>query len=281
MPPFNLENAFLRSGLPRSALAAFLGLDNALVTRLARGQRPWKAVELKRAEVFFALVPDGYGPSVSRMRRRETRLLATRTLGEALVKKGHRAAFGVALRSAAEGTVELRADQVIALCRKFGIDLDDLVVRQKVTKGKWPADGKPVEAYEEACRDFVGKRGLPAKPTRSSATTNTLGLDVHHGSRDDRLARIASCDAMPLTDNSLEPRYRRGETLYIDQPGRECRYGDDVVVISQGKESLETVIGMLVTTGQAVTLIETPKGKSIGVPTASIRSLRRISFTER
>lgn len=86
---------------------------------------------------------------------------------------------------------------------------------------------------------------------------------------------------MPLTDNNLEPRYRRGEILYIDQPGRECRYGDDVVVISQDGERAETVIGMLATTGQDVTLIETPNGRFISIPTASIRSLRRISFTER
>lgn len=79
-------------------------------------------------------------------------------------------------------------------------------------------------------------------------------------------------------DDELEPRYRRGEIIYIDASGRECRHGDDVFI--QRSEG-GSVIGTLSANGPQEVVLDMPKRGRVAIPATGIVVMRRISFTER
>ncbi|UQR62990.1 hypothetical protein LRP30_40705 [Bradyrhizobium sp. C-145] len=277
MSGIDLEFEFERTGLPRTALAAFLGLDNALISRLSDGRRSWKPHEYKRARSFFDLVPQGSGPLVKRLRRRDTRQLIGPTLAEALINLGHRAAFGILFRAVSEGAAELRADQIVALCRKFNIDLAHLMTGRGIRMGAWPGDELTLINYEEACRRDEGN-AFANSDVGGDRKRSRRAKVAKFADRESLADRITACEPFIVMDDELEPRYRRGETIYIDGSARECRYGDDVVMSRDGGDA---VIGMLSAADSETVLIETPSRGRISVPVAEIVSMRRISFTER
>lgn len=273
MPTIDLDREFDRTGLPRSALAAFLGLDNATISRLADGRRSWKPSEREKAHSFFGVVPDGLGALVRRLRRREVRLLIGPILADGLVGAGHKVAFAISLRALSEGMLELRADQIVALCRKFDVDLAHLIAGQGMRKEPWPGDKLTLVNYENAC----WQSDVRARSSEGSDRSGKRSRRANTAQQDPSF-RIALCEPLIVMDDELEPRYRCGETIYIDVSGRECRHGDDVVILlSEG----DSVIGTLSANGPQKILLDTPKRGRVEIPAAGIVAMRRISFTER
>jgi hypothetical protein len=272
----NLTDLFSITGLPRSALAAFLNLDNATISRLADGRRPWRPNEMERARAFFEVVPDGCGPLVKKLRRREVRALIGPILAGHLVNNGHSRAFDIPLRALSNGAIELRSDQIVALCGKFGVDLARLVEGRGVGFVAWQGDEASLVNYDGA--RVRASRRAPVFSAQSPKP-NLLRIDPSIEALRRPAGRIGICEPMTVVDDRLEPRYRRGEIIYIDTLGHECQHGDDVVISM--KDGAPNEVGRLLANRAEDVLIEGSSLETIVVAKHLVLEMRRISFIEK
>ncbi|MEH2470380.1 hypothetical protein V1281_000375 [Nitrobacteraceae bacterium AZCC 2161] len=292
---FELNWEFERTGLAKGAFASLLGFDRALVTRLLQGRRSWKPGEAVTARAFFALVPKGidqrFRDAVRQLTRNDRLARVAKAITadpEARRMLGERPQGGGAM---------LRADQVVHLCRIGKIDLPELVARGRVVLEKQEArlalfDPTADETYARAAAgEFLGWKGArsPDVPVAAFLRSSTVdhetaqpdargGRTLQPGSEIDR-TNLNTCTALVVADGSLEPRYRRGETILVEPPEHGFRHGDDVVIELEGEGAFE--VGRLLIEGREKLVIEHPRRGNISIERVAIRSTRRIAFVAR
>lgn len=313
LKPEELAQEFDRTGFPKSSLAALLGIHPSLVTRLVSDRlawigkcRLWKPGEAAAARALFALVPKGiddlFRSSVASLRRSDRLAKAVTALAE---YPDLHADFGIDLGPA---PFDLRVDQVVYLCRVGKIDITELAMNLRVTpetdesrltkfdpndglnyeraslkalrrnhsivtrsagQGAWHALGKEMNLVAEGRSDALAKNGQ-----RSDTGARTLLLPAAPLN----VSLLDECLAFVVSDESLEPRYRKGETILASPPRSGHQSGDDILVRTTNKDS---VIGRFLFERSGRIVIDHPRDGQISVGRHEIQSIHRISFVVR
>ena len=91
MPQHWLDREFTRTGLPKSALASYLGVDNAAISRTISGERHLSPDETDLTHAFFSIVPEntpeGMTDAIRNLRATKTREAASLMLSRWLLEK--------------------------------------------------------------------------------------------------------------------------------------------------------------------------------------------------
>jgi hypothetical protein len=266
--PGELEHEFQRSGLSKGAFAGFLSIDKALVTRLlasssAKKRRYWQPGEAAAARTFFALVPeriDGlFVRAVAQLRLSEELARARKVLAD--YSPLHRE-FEV---GSSIDVSNLRADQLVHLCRVKKIDLAKLVLDREVRRETDAArlnvfKAEVDECYARAERgaspfEVLGARRMQQHSVRKEGHAQST-LQIAANSAPARVttnlppadpvdfALLKKCSELVVADDTLEPRYRNGETILLAPDEVDCRHGEDIVVSFIGRKN--RMIGRLV-----------------------------------
>jgi hypothetical protein len=296
----DLDREFEDTGLPKGALASMLRFDRALVTRLLEGRRAWKPGEAITARAFFALVPQGIDERFRDAVRQLTRSNTLARVMEVLTDDPR----SPRMLGGQKDAIGLRADHVVHMCRIAKIDLPELVARDRVVTENSRLrlalfDPAVDQMYARAAAGEFLKQRAGAADTQwpaatdvtiaASAATPTIDSEVSQSGEFDKATlqpgaeidrvKLDRCTALVVAHASLEPRYRRGETILVEPVENGFRYGDDLVIELAEKGKFE--VGRLLIEGRDELVIELPRGGSLSIDRRSIRSTRRIAFVAR
>jgi phage repressor protein C with HTH and peptisase S24 domain len=83
------------------------------------------------------------------------------------------------------------------------------------------------------------------------------------------------CQPLVITDDTLEPRYRRGETILVAPFDLGYRKGDDVLIERHDGEHL---IGRLLFEDRDNVVVKNPSEQRTATSKAIISAVRRIAF---
>lgn len=285
-----IETEFSKTGLPRTALAEYLGLDNAAVSRIARGDRHLTTEETRLAQAFFSVVASEsdssvFGPAVRRLRASSVRERVGREIARWAHTHEHDASLDRLLIPVEQGKIVLRADQIIALCRSEGLNLTTLVQDGRIDEP--PSDSRWSMSIEEASRNWakiahidstyeIGRGVNPqpreARPLEKSAFVLRMG--------EERLDAFRSCTPFVVPDNSLAPQFEQGQTIYLEDRRSEPRKGDYVAILLSNESDPEqkAVVGRFLYMSRDLIGIESPGKSAQEIPRQAIHGLRRIAF---
>lgn len=290
-----ITEEFRRTGLPQSALAEYLGLHKSAVTRILNRSRHMDASEIEVIAGLFSVVPHGTASAmtdaVARLQSVKARLAATEAILAWLETTAERDelrySFVDLIRSQVNEAATLRADQIVALCRVFSLDLRELVggVGAVVEPRSWPTSEPPPSkdarrTLEEAARRWVREamtapyefeRGRPSKldrpiiSKRSFLALNPVELEAE---------AFKACDAFDIEGSSSEPLFKSGQTVYVDSEASEHLQKGKLVAVFVG--DLEAAIGFIVKISQSAVTVDLPSGKRLEIKEP--RSTRAIRF---
>ena len=222
-----LAGEFARSELPRGDLALYLNVDKAAVSRALRGRRVLSEEERRLAEAFFSVVPpeadDDYRRAVRRLRAPAIRARAAGALARWLARYPRSTGE---IESMVQRGPGMRADQIVAVARAEGLDLPALVTRGEARTAADAAAPAPSDTRDPAARlaeaARVWARGPQAVYALSAGTGRASSPPApaarpHTALRP--LGRSRSSEpwhGYALTDDSLLPRFERGDTLMLE-----------------------------------------------------------------
>jgi hypothetical protein len=294
-----LESELGRSRLPKSSLAGYLGLDNAAVTRLLRGDRLLTTDETLLAGGFFSVVPDSasnqFLDAVERLRSTKLResIALEFVRWFAARSAGNRAftSFLALLAPFEARRTVLRADQIVAICRVLNFDLpaltDGFGVRQDPSRGiyeeaskfedagrilteaasRWAGQARGVMQYE------FGRGATVPDPTTKVSIPSPALLRASH----DHSEEFLSCAGFLVADENAKPLFQIGQTIYIAES--EPRKGDAVAVIIDDSSDGEplAIIGLLEYRSRDVVVLDLPSGRR-ELKVSDNMKVRRIAF---
>jgi hypothetical protein len=307
-----LEREFERTGLPKGALAGMLGVTKAIVTRLVSwdGKRDLQPGEQLSARAFFALVPLDvdlpFRRAVHLMKRSEKLIEVSKLLAFTDLTS----AFGIVIQT---DPLNLRADHIVHACRIGRIDLERLVKDGRVVPetdqsrlslfdplvDKFYQRADAGEFLPPDRRTFQQPKILSLRAPGGNSTVPSENATSHHvpSAAVELSKEVASlpsdallpgmmidtsvlrtCSALVIADDSLEPRYSRGETILVTPIESGHRQGDDVLVetVDRGR-----IVGKKLFEGREKILIEHPRDGQTQVQKTEIVSIRRIAFVVR
>lgn len=292
MPQHWIEREFIRTGLPKSAFAGYLAIDNAAVSRISSGERPLSQEETALARAFFSVVseraPESSTDAIRRLRSTKIRETAGVALSSWLVERiDHRDSNALDLFApVAAGTSTLRADQIVALCRMLQLDVVGLIqgfgVRSLHADASVPPD--LVAAVDRAATEWI-RDGVPYRLARRPAATEAPRLSasktrfVTLQPADPADDELGAYTPYLIPDDSYAPRFEQGQTIFLDA-GSEPRKGDFVAaVIKDSKsENLQAVLGKLLYVSRDQIGIDAARSNRVEVPRDRVTELRRIAF---
>lgn len=283
-----LESEFVRTGLPRSALAAYLGLDNAAVSRLSRGERVFGSEELQLARSFFSIVPQTERPDPGIRKLRTTRIRERASAELVRVMRvlpawceGNTQVRDLIGRGGQEQVV-LRADQIVALSRCVGLSVDALLQRdwdpKKLEKisldldkaaQRWASESVAKLAYDIS-------RGANRAPKHQSPVKQR---PIFLRPAEDRLDRFKKCLAYVIPDDSLTPWFGRGQIIYLEEPAAPRK--DDYIAILMSAEreiGAKALIGKFIYRSRQLVCIQLANGEEQEIEENRITEIRRIAF---
>jgi len=293
MPQHWVEREFIRTGLPKSAFAGYLGIDNAAVSRIVSGERPLGPAETELARSFFSIVParapDSLIDAIRRLRSTKIRQAAGVMLSGWLLERISPNDSTEVDRFVAVATQKetLRADQIVALGRLLEIDVAGLVqgfgIRRHSGDGtipesllvalhhaaaRWAVDGGKAYRFEQGSNETT-------VPAPSSSKTNFVTLQP----ADPAGVEIAACIPYLIPDNSYAPRFEQGQTIFID-PSSEPRKGDYVAATIRvsNADDVKAVLGKLLYVSRDQVGIEAARNTRVEVSKGDLTELRRITF---
>jgi hypothetical protein len=296
MPQHWLEREFARTGLPKSALAGYLGIDNAAISRTLSGERQMSSEESDLARAFFSIVPEDAPESltdaIQRLRSTKTREAASLMLSKWMLERlspinpSHEV-LGTLLEKVAAQNATLTTDQIVALCRLLEIDVFGLVQGYGVRSRRRIESGGPEDLLAELqsrARRWVQNRGAPYQFDRTSETraprptatkTNFVTLQPADIAGDE----LASCIPYLIPDDSYAPRFEQGQTIFLDARS-EPRKGDYVAAVMKdsNSEDVKAVLGRLLYVSRDQIGISSPRSIRLEVPRRDVTHLRRIAF---
>jgi hypothetical protein len=298
-----IEKEFDRSGLPRSGLASYLGIDNAAVSRIVGGKRWLNAEETLLAKAFFSIVPQtASAPFVWAVRRLRARKIRE-AVGLDLVRwasaidprEERAAALRILLEPVHLRKIILRADQIVALCRSQGIDLPGLIEGKGVQpgrdRGRWggPKDsnGGATAYLAECARLWAAEAGCPKayEFERGSAEAPKQGPGAEQKplilrEADRRKEEFESCTPYVVPDDSLAPRFEQGQTIFLADLRSEPRNGDYVAILfdRSSEAGVAAIIGRLLYQTRDVVGIRHPESGNKEILKSTINSVRRVAF---
>ncbi|WP_029077484.1 S26 family signal peptidase [Bradyrhizobium sp. th.b2] len=286
-----LDKEFARSGLPKSALASYLGVEKAAVSRAVSGERQLNREDTDLAHAFFSIVPpdapESLTEAIHRLRSTKVREAAGLMLSRWLLERvdegdiASRDFFG----PVASQNTTLRADQIVALCRLLGIDFGELVQgfgvrsRNNLAPPRNLLDALQSEAERWPRRGTVPyqfDRNSEASPPRlATSKTRFVTLQPADPSGED----LTSCVPYLIPDDSYAPRFEQGQTIYLDAYS-EPRKGDYVAVVIKDSNSWEVkaVLGRLLYVSRDQIGLESLKNTRTEVPRSDVSEFRRIGF---
>jgi hypothetical protein len=288
-----IEQEFARTGLPKSGLAAYLGVDNAAISRTVHGERQLTPEEKDLAVGFFSIVAKGTAEedvrAIQRLRTTKIRDAAGLELARWMLQRlGRRNDMLRSLLERVAGrTATLATDQIVALCRVLGIDivalvgghgiytprrqerggLEDVIAELDASARRWVASGVP----------YQFNRRSEAQPSRSSSPKgNFVTLQPAEASRDD----LASCAPYLVPDDSYAPRFEQGQTIYLADSTSEPRRGDYVAAILKDSDEagVKAVLGKLLYVSRDQIGISSPRYIRNDIARQDVTALRRIAF---
>jgi hypothetical protein len=297
MPQHWIVREFSRTGLPKSALAGYLGIDNAAVSRIINGERQLSTDEEGLVRAFFSIVPSDTDGSLTeaihRLRSTKIREAASFTLAKWLLERTHRSQDGLQdrlqpkLLSVTAQNSSLRADQIVALCRLLRINVGELVRGNGVNASNFYDGGRPPnilgELEKEARRWNEGAsipyqfdRSFNAPLPRAGGTRiNSVMLQPAEIARDE----LAFCTPYLIPDNSHAPRFEQGQTIYVDERS-DPRKGDYVaVVLSDPQPDIaKAVLGKLLYVSRETVGILSARNARVELSRAEVGAVRRIAY---
>jgi hypothetical protein len=301
LPADELEQEFDRSGLPKTALAGMLSVTKAIVTRLVKGTRELSPGEAITARSFFALVPEKidspFAHGVRLLRNSEILAEVANTL---VAYTDLESEFGLQVDSPLS---ELRADTIVYACRIACIDLERLVRSSRLAPERDPGrlelfDQSIDELYRRANEGEFLQRARKSPPprvhsTRSSGSrqralpliSDKLSVSSHIENLSPLLPGTAvnlssaeNCTNWVVINDSLKPRYRKGETILVAPTTAGYRHGDDVVIQMTDEN---TVVGQHLFESRDELVIEHPQKGRISIPRQALVTVGRIAFVVR
>lgn len=293
MPQHWLEREFTRSGLPKSALASYLGVDNAAISRTISGERHLSPEETDLAYAFFSIVsesaPETLTDAIRNLRATKTRQAASLMLSRWLLEKVDplHSELVMLLEPVVAQDSTLRTDQIVALCRVLEIDVYSLVQGYGVRSRRWPEHGgpeDPLALLRSEAQHWVQRGRIPYQfdrsvepsvPRLSAAKTNFVTLQPADPAGDE----LTSCIAYLIPDDSFAPRFEQGQTIFLDAHA-EPRKGDYVaaVVKDSNSEDTKAVLGRLLYVSRDQIGIESSRSNRVEVSRREVTDLRRIAF---
>jgi hypothetical protein len=288
--PHWLEKEFARSGLPKSALASYLGLENATVSRAISGERQLSREHSDLSHAFFSIVPEDAPESLTdaihRLRSTKVREAAGLMLSRWLLERidGRDFATRELFGSIASQSTTLRTDQIVALCRLLMIDVSCLVQGFGV-RSPWdslPADllaalNSEAERWSrQGAIPYQFDRRLDASaPRLAPSKTNFVTLQPADPAGDD----LSSFTPYLIPDDSYAPRFEQGQTIFLDVHS-EPRKGDYVaaVIKDSNSEEMKAVLGRLLYVSRDQIGLESLKNIRTEVPRSDVTEFRRIAF---
>ncbi|MET4091028.1 hypothetical protein [Bradyrhizobium sp. S3.5.5] len=292
MPEHWLEKEFARSGLPKSALASYLGVEKAAVSRAVSGERQLNREDTELALAFFSIVPpdapESLTEAIHRLRSTKVREAASLMLSRWLLERIDEGDFASRdfFEPVASQNASLRTDQIVALCRVLGIDEAELVqgfgVRSRSNLSpsrnlldalqseaeRWPRTGGGIP--------YQFDRSSKASPPRLPASkTSFVTLQPAEPSDED----LSSCVPYLIPDDSYAPRFEQGQTIFLDAHS-EPRKGDYVAAVfkDSNSEEMKAVLGRLLYVSRDKIGIESLKSSRTELPRHDVTDLRRIAF---
>jgi hypothetical protein len=297
-PSEELGYEFDRTGLPKNALAGMLSVTKAIVTRLVQGTRKLDPGEAITTRSFFALVPSKIDRPFLQAVRQLIKSDKLAEVAKALVAYPDlESEFGLMIESPVS---ELRADTIVYACRIGRIDLEHLVRSSRVVKEEdrlKTFDPSVDEVYGKANKGFYleRKRTSPAPRLHSRRASERdaplLGSRATSASsiQPERLSPILpgtsvdfslaeTCSNWVVMDDSLQPRYRKGEMILAAPATAGFRHGDDVMVetTDQGVK-----IGQVMFESRDELVIEHPGQGRMSIPRSALLAVNRIAFVVR
>jgi hypothetical protein len=300
-PPNELQYEFGRSGLPKHALAGMLSVTKAVITRLVQGTRHLDVGETITARAFFALVPKDVDAAYRNAVRQLAKSVTLADVADALVAyRNLESEFGLQIKSPA---TELRADSIVYACRIGRIDLERLVrtlrLVPEIDPQRLKAFDPSIDAeYRRANEgEFLDRArtsptpklySTPAsydryRPPLESQTISAASVQSDRSfpilpgtSVDFSLAK--TCSNWVIMDDSLEPRYRKGEKILTTPSTAGYRHGDDVMVETTDQN---VKIGQILFEGRDELVIKHPQQGRISIPRSALLTVSRIAFVAR
>jgi hypothetical protein len=299
MPQHWLEREFARTGLPKSALAGYLGIDNAAISRTLSGERQMSSEESELARAFFSIVPEDAPESltdaIQRLRSTKTREAASLMLSKWMLERANpiewinpsHEALATLLKKVAAQNATLATDQIVALCRLLEVNVFALVQGYGVRSRRWPERGGPEDPLAELqskARRWIQNGGIPYQFDRTSEAlaprppatkTNFVTLQPADVAGDE----LASCIPYLIPDDSYAPRFEQGQTIFLDARS-EPRKGDYVAAVMKDSNSddVRAVLGRLLYVSRDQIGISSPRSIRLEVPRRDVTDLRRIAF---
>ena len=293
MPQHWLEREFIRTGLPKSALASYLGVDNSAISRTISGERHLSPEETDLTHAFFSIVqenaPEASTDAIRNLRTTKTREAASLMLSKWLLERvdPRHSALVTLLQSVVAQELTLRADQIVAICRLLKIDVHGLVQGYDVRSLRWAEhDGSEdllAQLKSEAQR-WVRQGAIPYQFDRSADASaprlapskmNFVILQPADPASDD----LSTLVPYLIPDDSCAPRFEQGQTIFLDAHS-EPRKGDYVAAVIKDSNSgeVKAVLGRLLYVSRDQIGIETLKKNRSEVPRCDVTEFRRIAF---
>jgi hypothetical protein len=303
-----IEREFSRTGLPKSALAGYLGLDNAAVSRTIAGERAMSADESDFARAFFSIVPEDASEdqidAIRRLRSTKVREMAALALSELLlekVKSRHGPALNelppekaedpwgslmALLQRVASRSATLTADQIVAICRLLEIEIGALIAGK--ARIRYPDEfvrrGVILAELQSAARRWVkgrepayqfDRKTEPTAPRTSTSKANFITLQQAETTDND----LTSCTAYLIPDDSYAPRFEQGQTIFLASDS-EPRKGDYVAALMKDSTSsdVRAVLGRLLYVSRDLIGISSARSIRMELPRSDIKNLWRIAY---
>ena len=289
-----IADEFRRTRLPKGALAAYLGVDPAAVTRAAKNPNYWSDGQLADARAFFSVVPPkadaGYVDAVRRLRLPDVRARASTALGRWLTGHGIRPQASAHPLDACMLGVALRADQIVALAQVLAIplpkltrpgaavpiigsilppaeDREGILVLLQDAVRKWASGGQSVYAIE---------RGETADGTRGGQSRDIAltGADLieltkvkfSRPSRAQHLYDELGLKTYLVLTHQLSPRFERGDVILAEQSHPRGEFSTGDWIIAEYPESHGTIVGrVLAASSDERLFLVSPAGTTLEV----------------
>lgn len=294
----DLKAEFARTGLPRGALANYLGIDNGAVSRALGGGPALDANQEREAAAFFSVVsPDADGNFVSAVRKLRAptvRKRAIALLSDWLRRNGVRPkGESHPIDRLIHGATDLRADQIVAIARSEQLDLPSLVSGREARPAapglaSPPSDRREADMrLETAARSWAFRtdavysiaKGVPATSSRIAAQpSDAQAAAVELYPLDEPPFEASVWKAFAVTDDRLLPRFHPGDSLlcaYPEEPSANFPTRSMVAVFLQ-PDYRRAVIGHLLAVAAGSIVVQPPSGLRVEIPRAQVAKFARL-----
>lgn len=297
----DLEAEFARTGLAKSALAAFLHLPKSAISRAVSGARPLERAQIEAAKAFFSIVPvEADGDFVQAVRKLRSDRVRSR-VGAQLVRlwrrrggSPHRVSelrediykdiYDVAHRVEANQCI-FRADQIVILARWCGANLVELVgagkPRRDPDRFRAPRQQRGLQRAQAAGLDDAPP-GIPVDTAeardhhRRISAFERCGAVVNWDGRQLE-EKLGQRMVIEIKDVALEPDFAAGDLLLADSTA-PVRRGDWVVVTDRRQDARHTLLGRLVEKSEAGIALYLRRYGDVFVRAEDVGRITRIGF---